>query len=429
MSRRCVALIIVAAGCAPAAFADFTHGILGGFQPAEIILRGDAAYIGSELLITSADDQSGALWYDIKQEELEFGFTTTFSIELSSAGTTNVAGDGFAFVIHNDPAGNAALGGGGSAMGYGFGLRPDSSFGCVNNGFAVEFDTFSFGPPSEFAAPHVAVHKMSGTCIDNNDVNTIANAPIPPSIDLFGGPLTVMVDYKPPVGVGPGVLSVYIENQFILSTPFDIRNIDGFDLLALDPDSAAYVGITAATGLADTRHRLIHWGFNDGTLQCEAPFWHVAGSGGCGVGCQAGADAQFIGSTPMTLAWFYNGVEITDDRGGRITGLGTDAISITPFLLEDFGYYKLVATNPCGSDFAEFFLNDSATCNDIDFNNDGVFPDNQDVIDLLVVFAGGSCPNPIAPCDPIDFNNDGVFPDNNDIVVFIEVFAGGSCDR
>ncbi|MFN5944208.1 MAG: hypothetical protein ACK5ZG_07120 [Phycisphaerae bacterium] len=31
------------------------------------------------------------------------------------------------------------------------------------------------------------------------------------------------------------------------------------------------------------------------------------------------------------------------------------------------------------------------TCNDIDFNNNGVFPEDQDVIDFFNVLAGGTC--------------------------------------
>jgi hypothetical protein len=71
------------------------------------------------------------------------------------------------------------------------------------------------------------------------------------------------------------------------------------------------------------------------------------------------------------------------------------------------------------------FINGLPVCDDTDFNGDGIFPDNQDIIDFLDVFAGGACPT--GNCNDIDFNNDGIFPDNNDIVVFLEVFAGGGC--
>jgi hypothetical protein len=64
-------------------------------------------------------------------------------------------------------------------------------------------------------------------------------------------------------------------------------------------------------------------------------------------------------------------------------------------------------------------------CNDLDFNNDGVFPDNQDLIDFIDVFGGATCPT--ASCDDLDINGDGIFPDNFDITKYIELFGGGSC--
>jgi hypothetical protein len=68
------------------------------------------------------------------------------------------------------------------------------------------------------------------------------------------------------------------------------------------------------------------------------------------------------------------------------------------------------------------------TCNDIDFNNDGLFPDDADLIDFLNVLAGGECStNPAPGCDAIDFNNDGLFPDDADLVTFLNVLAGQPC--
>ncbi|MFN7316674.1 MAG: hypothetical protein ACK5ZG_09300 [Phycisphaerae bacterium] len=65
----------------------------------------------------------------------------------------------------------------------------------------------------------------------------------------------------------------------------------------------------------------------------------------------------------------------------------------------------------------------AAGCDDIDFNNDEVFPDDQDVVDFFNVLAGGDCP----ACNDIDFNNDEVFPDDQDVVDFFNVLAGGEC--
>jgi hypothetical protein len=62
-------------------------------------------------------------------------------------------------------------------------------------------------------------------------------------------------------------------------------------------------------------------------------------------------------------------------------------------------------------------------CDPIDFNANGVFPEDQDIVDYLAVLAGGEC----AACNDIDFNNNGVFPEDQDVVDFFNVLAGGEC--
>jgi hypothetical protein len=58
---------------------------------------------------------------------------------------------------------------------------------------------------------------------------------------------------------------------------------------------------------------------------------------------------------------------------------------------------------------------------DLDFNNDGLFPDDTDLIDLLSTLAGSDCP----ACDSIDINRDGLFPDDADLIAFLQTLAGG----
>jgi uncharacterized repeat protein (TIGR01451 family) len=82
----------------------------------------------------------------------------------------------------------------------------------------------------------------------------------------------------------------------------------------------------------------------------------------------------------------------------------------------------------CGAtdtDIGQALIRIDIGCDSVDFNGDGIFPDNQDIIDYIDVFAGGTCPT--GTCNDIDFNNDGIFPDNGDLVEFIDVFAGGAC--
>ena len=63
------------------------------------------------------------------------------------------------------------------------------------------------------------------------------------------------------------------------------------------------------------------------------------------------------------------------------------------------------------------------TCDTIDFNNNQVFPEDQDVIDFFNVLSGADC----AACNDIDFNNNGVFPEDQDVIDFFTVLAGGQC--
>ncbi len=68
-------------------------------------------------------------------------------------------------------------------------------------------------------------------------------------------------------------------------------------------------------------------------------------------------------------------------------------------------------------------------CDTIDFNNNGVFPEDQDVIDFFDVLAGGTpatC-DVVLGCQDIDFNNNGVFPEDQDVIDFFNVLAGGQC--
>ncbi len=89
---------------------------------------------------------------------------------------------------------------------------------------------------------------------------------------------------------------------------------------------------------------------------------------------------------------------------------------------------SMVCSNASGDlelDELIFVIAPTPACDPIDFNGDGLFPDTQDIIDFLTVFAGGACPT--GTCGDIDFNNDGLFPDVTDIDDLLRVFSGGPC--
>jgi hypothetical protein len=81
-------------------------------------------------------------------------------------------------------------------------------------------------------------------------------------------------------------------------------------------------------------------------------------------------------------------------------------------------------STPTLMDFGQLFVTAAPPCS-IDFNNDGLFPSDDDVIDFLSVFAGGACST--GNCNSIDFNGDGLFPSDEDVLSFFSVLAGGPC--
>ena len=83
-------------------------------------------------------------------------------------------------------------------------------------------------------------------------------------------------------------------------------------------------------------------------------------------------------------------------------------------MIPDCDNNRVPDTTPCGS---------TSICDPIDFNNNGVFPDSQDLDDYLDAVSGNSC----GSCNDIDFNNDFISPDSADIDAFLRVFGGGSC--
>ncbi|MFN5943494.1 MAG: matrixin family metalloprotease [Phycisphaerae bacterium] len=126
--------------------------------------------------------------------------------------------------------------------------------------------------------------------------------------------------------------------------------------------------------------------------------------------------ATDIDGTIGTYTWRRLGnVILTGQTGNVSLPVGTHVIELT----------VIDNNNVTGVDTVTITVNAPAPtgCDSIDFNNDGVFPDDQDVVDFFAVLAGGAC----TACNDIDFNNDGVFPDDQDIVDFFNVLAGGNC--
>jgi hypothetical protein len=114
-----------------------------------------------------------------------------------------------------------------------------------------------------------------------------------------------------------------------------------------------------------------------------------------------------------TYEWF------ADSCGSSVIGTSASLTIASPVVSTT---YFVRTTGACGPSAC---LSVSVTTGrgNVDFNNNGVFPEDQDVIDFFDVIAGGVCPT----CDSIDFNGDGIFPDDRDVTDLFAVLAGGSC--
>jgi lysophospholipase L1-like esterase len=150
----------------------------------------------------------------------------------------------------------------------------------------------------------------------------------------------------------------------------------------------------------------------------------------CVTAC-AGSPVDFMvdagGSGGVTFQWRRNGVPIPTTGVGANPSANTRTLLIANTTHDVAGTYTCVVANLCGSvTTAAATLTVRTCCDSIDFNQNSVFPEDQDVIDFFNVLAGGEC-SPGNTCSDIDFNNNTVFPEDQDVIDFFTVLAGGEC--
>jgi formylglycine-generating enzyme len=143
-------------------------------------------------------------------------------------------------------------------------------------------------------------------------------------------------------------------------------------------------------------------------------------------------NSSFYGAFDMNgnvREWIEDSAFAPNSRG-QMGGDWTSGFHPNPNFV--FGLDPAFTINPSptreGSDGGIRFASPAQppACDAIDFNADGLFPDDADLVDFLSVLAGGSC-SPGNTCNDIDFNNDGLFPDDEDLIAFLRVLAGGNC--
>jgi hypothetical protein len=195
----------------------------------------DARITDKKVRLTAAiASQKGGIWYTKAPIQVDSGFTTEFSFQISAGGVGEGA-DGFAFIIHNSRQ-NLSKGINGGGMGY------DGIPNCI----AVEFDTYD---NDEQSNNHISVqtrgrepnrHSLDASIAINRDLG----------FDLKDSRI-----HKVKISYQTGTLDVFVDNMRnpILTVRIDIaRSID------LD-EGRAWVGISGATGEDYANHDILKW--------------------------------------------------------------------------------------------------------------------------------------------------------------------------
>jgi hypothetical protein len=251
------------------------------------VTNGDATYdaaLNKFIVTPDTELQHGSVMTE-ERIDLAKSFAITLSINL---GANDAGADGMAFVIHNDPLGNQALGGLGGAMGS---LN-------ILNGLAIQLDTFqNEGDPHDIANDHTSL------------IDTDSEALASPVTDLGN--------------IEDGqwhTLKVYWDGQSLSYT------FDGVLMATLAEDIAtaylggsqfAYLGITAGTGglseLAQVRIEKLDATAEDGSLL------HIIGPNAVPI---AGDDSYTVAANGTLTVAAANGVLANDtDPDGDALGI------------------------------------------------------------------------------------------------------------
>ena len=226
---------------------------------AGLAMNGNAVQAGTALRVSGASiSEKGSAYYD-QAVAVDNGFETTFTFSITAQ--SSGGGDGFAFLIQNDPvAGLTALADHASAIGYsGFLANPTNA---IDNAIAVEFDTYFGGSWGDPSGNHISVHTGgTGDCNAHEDYSL---GSVTPAIDMSDGAVhTVKIAYD---GVN---LDVYLDDLVtpVLTVAWDFTTggtyagggaVGGMNLQG---GTSAYVGFTAAAGGAWENHDIHSWSF------------------------------------------------------------------------------------------------------------------------------------------------------------------------
>ena len=192
-----------------------------------LVLQEDAFARDGRLHLNPENGGTGGAFIPVKQFVRD-GFDVTFQYDIH--GLVNSGGDGFAFVIQNNPFLRA--GGAGGGMGY----------AGISNSLVVEFDTWGNPEAVDPNSNHLSVHTR-GT-LRNSEHQSNALATVSATLD---GLHTVRILYT------PGLLSVFLDNLAVpvLSVATNLATLFPLDF------GRAWLGFTASTGAGIESHDIL----------------------------------------------------------------------------------------------------------------------------------------------------------------------------
>jgi hypothetical protein len=236
-------LIALAIDRAPAAirFDDFAS--IQGLR-----LVGDAAVVGKVLRLTPARrNRAGAVWFRDKQP-VRSGFETTFQFQLTHQDWFFHGTDGFAFVLQN--SGPAALGGRGSAGGFGASDPTNPPHPGIPWCIAVFFDTLRNPQEGDPSSNFIAIRANGSPAGMRWPAARLAFTPNLSIRSKDREMHTARIVFQPPV------LSVFLDGSMapVLETVVDLS-------IVMDPQGSTWVGFTASTGWGWQNHDIISWSF------------------------------------------------------------------------------------------------------------------------------------------------------------------------
>ncbi len=212
---------------ATASYADFSD--ISG-----LTINGDAAQAGTVLrLVPNAESKSGTAFLSSAVSfDATTGFSTAFQFHVATdAGNPT---DGFTFLLHNDAAGNTAVGAGGQGLGY-VGLSP--SVAVVFRGRDPNLIGVITGgvDPVDLATPFQPAGSYTGT-----------------QGDFYNQDEYAWIDYT------PGTLKVYLSSTAVKpGAAIMTASVDVFGTLG----SQAFVGFSAGNGGAYGTQDIQSWSF------------------------------------------------------------------------------------------------------------------------------------------------------------------------